>query len=44
MIINSNAKFNTVYAEVSAIDFGGIAVPCCACCMCCADTGGGHGI
>ena len=41
MIINSNVKFNTVYAEVSAIDFGGIAVPCC---MCCADTGGGHGI
>ena len=44
MIINSNAKFNIVFAEVSAIGFGGIAAPFCACCMCCADTGGSHGI
>ena len=40
MIINSNAKFNTVYTEVGVIGFGGIAVPFCACCMCCVDTGG----
>ncbi len=40
MIINSNAKFNTANAEVSAIGLGGIAAPFCACCMCCVDTGG----
>ena len=34
MIINSNAKFNTSNAEVSAIGLGGIAAPFCACCMC----------
>ena len=44
MIINSNAKFNTVYTEVGVIGFGSIAAPLCACCMCCADTGGSHRI
>ncbi len=40
MKINSNVQFNIVFAEVSSIGFGGIAVPFCACCMCCMDTGG----
>ncbi len=40
MMINSNAKFNTAYAEVSSLGFGGIAAPFCACCMCCVNTGG----
>lgn len=40
MIINSNAKLHTAFAEVSSIGFGGIAAPFCACCMCCMDTGG----
>ena len=30
MIINSNAKFNTVYTEVGVIGFGSIAAPFCA--------------
>ncbi|MEE1172124.1 MAG: hypothetical protein U0K87_07180 [Ruminococcus sp.] len=41
MIINSNAKFNTAYAEFSVIGFGSIAVPFCACCMCCVVNTGG---
>lgn len=40
MNINSNAKFNTVYAEFRVIGFGGIAAPICVCCMCCVNTGG----
>ena len=45
MIINSNAKFNTVYTEVGVIGFGSIAEPFCARCMCCVvNTGGSHRI